>query len=248
VRRRASDDTPATGEDERTRAGLERLVARYGLGERQRRQLATLLAALRTDERAPTGVRTMTEALDVHLADSLVALEVEATLGAERIADLGTGAGFPGLPLAVALPDAELGLVESQQRKCEFLERVCADAAIANAGVVRRRAEEWREGIGRHDLVLARALAAQAVVLEYAAPLLRMGGTLVDWRGRRNLREEDGCALAADELGLERAEVRHVMPFEGARDHYLHLYLKVRETSARFPRRSGMARKNPLSG
>jgi 16S rRNA (guanine527-N7)-methyltransferase len=235
-------------EDARTRNGLSRLAATYGLSERQRSQLTTLLAALETDEHAPTTVRATPDALDTHLADSLVALELGPTLAAARIADLGSGAGFPGLVLAVALPDAEVMLVESRRRKCEFLERVCAEARIANARVVRARAEEWREGIGQEDLVLARALAPQAVVLEYAAPLLRMGGTLVDWRGRRNFGEEAGCIGVADELGLERAEIRHVTPFEAAREHNLHLYLKVRETPARFPRRPGIARKNPLSG
>lgn len=235
-------------EDARTRAGLNRLAGRYGLSRRQRSQLAALLAGLATDEHAPTAVRTTAEALDTHLADSLVALELEVTRAAGRIADLGSGAGFPGLALAVALPGAEVRLVESQQRRCEFLERVSAGARIDNAQVVRARAEEWHEGIGKHDLVLARALAAQAVVLEYAAPLLRAGGALVDWRGRRNLQEEAECVGVAAELGLERAEIRHVKPFERALERNLHLYLKVRETPARFPRRSGIARKKPLSG
>src|SRR5262249_24797371 len=159
-----------------------------------------------------TGVRAMPDALDTHLADSLVALEVGPTPAAGRIADLGSGAGFPGLVLAVALPNAEVMLVESRQRACEFLERVCGEARIANASVVRARAEEWREGIGQEDLVLARALAPQAVVLEYAAPLLQIGGTLIDWRGRRNFKEEAGCIGVADELGLERVEIRHVTP------------------------------------
>jgi 16S rRNA (guanine527-N7)-methyltransferase len=230
-----------------TRAGLSRLGARYGLSRGQRSQLATLLAALAADEHAPTAVRSTADALDVHVADSLVALELEPTHSAGRISDLGSGAGFPGLVLAVALPDAQVSLVESQQRRCEFLERVCAEAQIANARVVRSRAEEWRDGIGEHDLVLARALAPAAVVLEYAAPLLRMRGMLMDWRGRRNPQEEAVCVAVGEELGLERAEIRHVTPFERAREHNLHLYLKVRETPARFPRRAGIARKNPLS-
>jgi 16S rRNA (guanine527-N7)-methyltransferase len=108
--------------------------------------------------------------------------------------------------------------------------------------------EEWGEGGGEHDLVAARALAPQPIALEYAAPLLRVGGRLIDWRGRRDPREEAGSLRAADELGLELAEIRHVIPFEGALDHHLHVYLKVRDTPARFPRRPGIARKRPLSG
>ena len=73
--------------------------------------------------------------------------------------------------------------MESQARKCGFIERLRSAAEIENAHVVCRRAEEWDEGLRRNGVVVARALAAQPVVLEYAAPLLRLGGTLVDWRG-----------------------------------------------------------------
>src|SRR5438309_2021143 len=81
-----------------------------------------------------------------------------------------------------------------------------------------------------------------------AAPLLRAGGMLVDWRGRRVAAEELAAARAAEELGLARVGVERVQPSEDARDRNLHLYLKVRETPARFPRRAGMARKRPLGG
>jgi len=236
------------GADGRTEAALDGLATRYGLRPRQREQLARLVTVLVADEHAPTAVRTAGPAVDIHFADSLVALELEVARAARRVADVGTGAGFPGLVLALALPDAEVRLVESQRRKCEFLERLCACVAIENARVVHARAEEWRAGIGEHDLVVARAVAAQAVVLEYAAPLLRLGGTLVDWRGQRDPREETRCVAAGEELGLRRAEIRHVSPFASAQAHHLHLYLKVRETPSRFPRRVGMARKQPLSG
>ena len=108
------------------------------------------------------------------------------------------------------------------------------------------RAEEWSAGIGCNDAVLARALAPQTVVLEYAAPLLRMGGALVDWRGRRDPSAEEAADRAASGLGLSRVETRRVMPFEQATDRHLHVFVKVAETPARFPRRPGIARKRPL--
>jgi len=211
-------------------------------------QFDCVLRVLQADEHAPTAVRGAEQALDVHIADSLAALELDAVRAAGRIADLGSGAGFPGLALAVALPAAEVSLVEAQRRRCEFLERVCAAAQIENARVVWARAEEWRDGLVRNDVVVARALAPPAVVLEYAAPLLRLGGSLVDWRAGRMPLEEDAAARAAGELGLRMMEVRRVEPFRGARNRHLHLYLKVMDTPERFPRRAGMARKRPLGG
>jgi 16S rRNA (guanine527-N7)-methyltransferase len=212
----------------------------------QQRQLSDVLAVLESDEHAPTAIRATDQAADAHVADSLVALGLDVVAGAERIADLGSGAGFPGLALAVALPRAEVSLIESQRRKCEFLERVCAAATIENARVVCSRAEEWRDGLARHDAVVARALAPQTVVLEYAAPLLMIGGSLVDWRGRRDPEAEVEAERAATVLGLRRQEIRRVTPFEGATDRHLHVFAKVEETPARFPRRAGIARKRPL--
>ncbi len=191
-------------------------------------------------------MRDPERAVDVHFADSLVALELDAVRAATRIADLGSGAGFPGLALAIALPRAEVALVESQRRKCEFLDRARTLAHLANASVVCSRAEEWRDGFDAQDVVVARALAPQAVVLEYAAPLLHVGGTLVDWRGRRSTEEERGAERAAAELGLRRLEIRRVEPYVQARDHHLHVFAKVEPTSPRFPRRPGVARKRPL--
>jgi len=219
---------------------------RYGLDGRQLTQLDAVLAELARDGRAPTTVRDTRRAVDVHLADSLEALKLEPVQGATHIADLGSGAGFPGMALAVALPAAEVSLVESRVRRCEFLRRACAAAVIENARVVCTRAEEWREGLGSNDVVVARALAAQPVVLEYAAPLLRLGGTLVDWRGRRDRAQEAQAAHAADELGLRLLEIRHTEPYTGARDHHLHVFEKVAVTPPRFPRRAGSARKRPL--
>jgi 16S rRNA (guanine527-N7)-methyltransferase len=229
-------------------ARLQGLCEGYGLSERARGQLEAILRRLATDERAPTAVRDPAKAVDVHLADSLTALGLDVVVAARSIADIGTGAGFPGLVLAAALPESRVALVEAQARKCAFVEGLCAAARIVNARTVCARAEEWAEGRAANDVVLARAVAAQAVVVEYAAPLLRVGGMLVDWRGRRVRAEEESAERAAALLGLESVEVRRVEPWEGARDHHLHLYRKVRETPEGFPRRAGMAQKRPLGG
>jgi 16S rRNA (guanine527-N7)-methyltransferase len=229
-----------------SRALDDRLATDYGLSAGQVAHLEGVLRVLEEDEHAPTAVRTGQEAIDVHLADSLSALAIQALAGAGRIADLGAGAGFPGLALAVALPDADVSLIESHRRKCEFLTSICAAAGIGNAHAVWARAEEWREGALVNDAVVARALAAQPVVLEYAAPLLRLGGVLVDWRGRRDPDDELRALRVAELLGLALVEIHRVEPFAGARDHHLHVFEKVADTPERFPRRAGMARKRPL--
>ena len=222
------------------------LVARWELGPRASDRLAALLAMLEDDAVAPTSVRAAREAADVHLADSLVALEIEAVRTAGRIADLGSGAGFPGLPLAVALPRARVALVESAARKSAFLERAIAAAEVSNAEVVHARAEDWPAGTEAHDVVTARALAALPVVVEYAAPLLEMGGALVAWRGRRDREAEAAAARAASDVGLAPVEIRRVQPYATARDRHLHVFRKTGPTPPRFPRRPGMARKRPL--
>jgi 16S rRNA (guanine527-N7)-methyltransferase len=221
---------------------------RYGLDDHQLDQLDAVLNGLAKDEHAPTTVRDASLAVDVHLADSLTALEVGGVRAAGTIADLGAGAGFPGLVLAVAVPGAEVSLVESQARKCAFIERLRTVARIDSARVVCTRAEEWSEGLGRNDVVVARALAAQPVVLEYAAPLLEHGGVLVDWRGRRDSAQEAEAACAAEQLGMRLLEIRRTEPYKSARDHHLHVFEKVAETPSRFPRRAGVARKRPLGG
>lgn len=231
---------------DRAAARLRELAARHGLTSDQRSQLEALLGIVAGDEHAPTAVREPDRAVDVHIADSLVALDVALVRKALLIADLGAGAGFPGLPLAVALPGSELRLVESNARKCTFLLDAAAALGLANVRVECARAEEWPGGEGAHDLVLARALGAQPVVLEYAAPLLKEGGHLVDWRGQRLPVEESAAEIAAADLGLRLLEIVLTEPFEGARDHRVHVFEKVAPTPARFPRRAGMARKRPL--
>ncbi|HWF25492.1 MAG TPA: 16S rRNA (guanine(527)-N(7))-methyltransferase RsmG [Solirubrobacteraceae bacterium] len=229
-------------------AAVEKLVRRYDLPSGSEQALLALIDLLACAEHAPTAVRDPAAVVDAHLADSLVALELAEVRRARTIADVGSGAGFPGLPLALALPQAQVTLVESNGRRAAFLERAAGTVGVAAARVVNARVEDWEAGFGVNDLVVVRALAPLPVVVEYAAPLLALGGVLVAWRGRRDLGSEGAAARAAAELGLEPAEPRRVAPYAGAEHRYLHLMSKVRETPTRFPRRPGIALKRPLGG
>jgi 16S rRNA (guanine527-N7)-methyltransferase len=114
--------------------------------------------------------------------------------------------------------------------------------------VVHSRAEDWQDGIGRQDLVTARALAALPVLCEYAAPLLVEGGELVAYKGAVAGEEANAGARAAAEVGLEPAGVLAVTPYPGAGPATLHRFRKIAPTPPRFPRRPGMALKRPLGG
>jgi 16S rRNA (guanine527-N7)-methyltransferase len=188
--------------------------------------------------------------VDVHVADSLTGLEVAEVRSARWIADVGAGAGFPGLVLAIALPEARVDMIEAASRKCAVIDRLTHAAGLDNE-VVRAlpmRAEEraaWGGGES-YDVVTARAVAALPVLVEYAAPLLTEGGVFVAWKGKRDSDEEARGALAAAEVGLEVEDVLAVDPFPAAEHRNLHLYRKARPTPDRYPRRVGVAAKRPL--
>ncbi len=230
----------------RSRQRLAALGRQFELPEGSVDALDRLLSLIATDRAAPTRLTDPSTAVDSHVADALVALELGSVRAARRIADLGSGAGFPGLVLAAALPGAHVALVESSAKKCAFLARAAEAMGLENVEPVALRAEQWEAGLGACDLVTARAVAPLNVLVEYAAPLLVAGGALVAWKGRRDGAEEaDGDAAAAG-TGLAPAEVRAVVPWVGAEHLHLHSFVKVARTPNRYPRRPGMASKRPL--
>ena len=202
-----------------------------------------LLDALAAPE-APTSVHDRAQARNVHIADSLSSLEVPGVREARRIADLGAGAGLPGLVLAIALPEAEVVLVESVGKKCAWMERTVERLGLENVRIACARVEAL--DATPFDVVTARALGQLPVVCEYAAPLLRVGGVLVAWKGAVEAAEEADSLAAAALLGLERDEVLAVQPYPGSERRTLHVFRKIAPTPHRYPRRPGMAAKRPL--
>ena len=211
-------------------------------------RLSALLAALEAEPNPPTKIRDPERAVDDHVADSLSSLKVPALRRADRLADLGAGAGFPGLPLALALPTASIDLVEATARKCEVIERLTSAAGAQNARALPMRAEELGEGEGReaYDVVTARALGPLAVLAEYASPLLCEGGLLVAWKGARDPDEEAAAVRATGRTAMKVVEVFAVHPHPAAHWRHLHVLAKEGATPPGLPRRPGMARKRPF--
>ena len=210
--------------------------------------LDRILRLQATDPTASTTVRTYDEAVDRHVADSLSALALAPVRGARRIADLGSGAGWPGLALAAALPDAHVSLVESAIRHCRYLERAVETAGLSNVTVVHARAEEWRDGLGANDLVTARALAALPVILEYAAPLLSDGGHVVAWKGAVSPQEAADARPPPRSSAWPPRESSPLLRTRARATTRSTRYCKIAPTPSRFPRRPGMATKRPLKG
>lgn len=217
------------------------------LSDPARAAIGAVLHQLETDPAAPTTVADRETAMRVHVADSLAGLDFAELGDARRICDLGAGAGFPGLVLAAALPDARVELLEATGRKCEFMRRAIDRAGLRNTAVVCERAELWALAGGEeaYDVVTARAVARLSTLAELASPLLRDGGHLLAWKGRRDPEEEAELERAGKALAVEPVEIRWSGPYAGSEHRHLHLLRKSGPTPPGIPRRPGMAKKRP---
>jgi 16S rRNA (guanine527-N7)-methyltransferase len=211
-----------------------------------RGKLETVLALLAA-ERASISSVVDERAWKVHVLDSLTGLEVAELPEARRVADVGAGAGFPGLALAVALPETRIDLVESVGRKCEFMRRAIEEAGIANAAVLNTRSEDLAAGDGRevYDVVTARAVGRLSTLAELASPLLKPNGVLVAWKGKRDAEEEEQLLNAADALAMTPEAILDVGDRAGSEHRHLHVIRKTGSTPPNLPRNPGIAKKRP---
>jgi 16S rRNA (guanine527-N7)-methyltransferase len=211
-----------------------------------REALGKILELL-AQERASVSSVVDERAWKVHVADSLTGLDVPELRAAGRIADVGAGAGFPGLALAVALPGAQVDLIESIGRKCDFMRTAIAAAGIANGTVLNTRSEDLARGKGRdaYDIVTARAVGRLSTLAELASPLLKPNGLLIAWKGKRDPDEEQQLENAAESLAMTPESVLDVGDHAGSEHRHLHVIRKSGDTPANLPRRPGMAKKRP---
>jgi len=217
------------------------------LDSQQRGKLEKVLELLAQERASVSSITEPDRAWKAHVADSLTGLEIQQLVEARRIADIGSGAGFPGLALAVALPDSEVDLIESVGRKCDFIQRAVEAAGIANATVVNARSEEVASAELResYDVVTARAVGRLSTLAELASPLLRANGILVAWKGKRDPDEEQQLERAAEQLAVHPELILDVGDRAGSKHRHLHVLSKLSPTPADLPRRPGMAKKRP---
>jgi len=184
-----------------------------------------------------------------HFADSLTALSELEAKAALRVADIGTGAGFPGLPLAIAAPAWEVSLMDSLQKRVKFLQHVTTALGIEKTSCLHTRAEDAGQASAhreRYDAVVSRAVARLAVLSEYALPLVKVGGTFLALKGPAAEEEVKEALPAIQKLGGELVEIKDAkIPFTELY-HKLVIVRKKRHTPTGFPRNAAQMAKAPL--
>lgn len=197
-----------------------------------------------------TAVRDRDEALQKHIADSLSCEFMEEYEAAENVIDIGTGAGFPGVPLAIVSPDKKFTLVDSLNKRLRIIDELTGELGIKNVTTVHGRAEDVgksKEHREQYDICVSRAVASLDVLCEWCLPLVKKGGYFVAYKGENVSRETEDAASAIKLLGGKIVEIRKVQTEEESiSGHVLVMIKKVKNTPSKYPRQAGQARKNPL--
>ena len=191
-----------------------------------------------------TAITEPRQVAKLHLLDSLTVL-TQAELAGKRLIDVGCGAGFPGVPLAIACPEAEITLLDSLGKRMHWLETVLPELGIQNARCITARAEEavadCRE---TYDFATSRAVARLNILLELTAPYVKVGGAVLAMKGAAAKEELAECRNALKKLGLQLEAVKE-FTVDGA-SHPVIILRKIAPTPKAYPRRFAKIKQNPL--
>lgn len=197
-----------------------------------------------------TAIINYEDVIKKHFLDSVLLLKVYSKdlFTSKNIIDVGTGAGFPGLPLAIMLPDAEFTLVDSLNKRIEFLKEVIDILKINNITLIHSRAEEL--GIDsdhreKYDICVSRAVAALPLLLEYCSPFIKKEGVLYLYK---SLKVEEEIELSKNSLFILNCSINNKILLAEEED-YQRCILEIKKenyTPDKYPRRPGKAKKKPL--
>jgi 16S rRNA (guanine527-N7)-methyltransferase len=186
-----------------------------------------------------------------HFLDSLTVIRAISFQRSQRVIDVGTGAGFPGLPLRLVYPFIDLTLLEATAKKTAFLEHIVNVLKLGNVHVLNTRAEDAGQTLTtreQYDLVLARAVAHMSVLAEYLLPLCKVGGRCVALKGESAAAEVQQAESALRILGGHVEKVIRVELPQVTETHHLVVIEKIAATPPKYPRRAGIPGKRPLNG
>ena len=212
--------------------------------ERQQKLCAFARAMVKQNEVMNlTAITEDTQVAKLHLLDSLTVLCC-ADLRGKTLIDVGCGAGFPGVPLAIACPEAKITLLDSLGKRVKWLEETLPQLGI-NAECVTARAEEAvAQRRETYDFATSRAVARLNILLELTAPYVKVGGAVLAMKGAAAKEELNECAGAIKKLGLQLEEVRE-FPVDGA-SHAVIILRKIAPTPKQYPRRYAKIKQLPL--
>lgn len=195
-----------------------------------------------------TAIKDREEFIIKHFVDSLLCCNFPEYVGAESVVDMGTGAGFPGVPLAIISPEKEFVLADSLKKRLKVIDELTYSMNIDNVMTVHGRAEElaknkaYRE---KFDICVSRAVANMTVLAEYCLPFVRVGGYLLAYKGPDGEKEAEAAKKALKVLGgkIKRIESVNLVDF----DHNIVVIEKIKETPAKYPRKAGTPAKEPIN-
>ena len=230
------------------RRAVEQALAPKGLTERQLEQFAKF-GELLVEKNKVMNLTAITEPHDVatlHFLDSVAMLTL-ADLKGKKMADIGTGAGFPGMPLRIVEPSLRLTLLDSLNKRIDFLKEVCADLGLNDVACIHGRAEEFAANHREdYDIVTSRAVANLQMLSELCLPLVKVGGYFLSMKAVDSEEEVNAAKNAIKTLGgqIEKV-VDYAIPGTDVQ-HRLIFIKKIKETPKKYPRAFAKIKKNPL--